>query len=62
MDRLVNQAPKEIFAAPQARVVPRIIARIARREPATVEDVRFAKAHTARPDQDGACLGRDRDR
>ncbi len=47
---LVNQAPKEIYRRRhQARVVPRITGRIARRAPATVEDVRFAKAHTARP-------------
>ena len=47
---LVNQAPKEIYRRRhQARVVPRITGRIARRAPAAVEDVRFAKAHTARP-------------
>jgi 5-methyltetrahydropteroyltriglutamate--homocysteine methyltransferase len=47
---LVNQAPKEIYRRRrQARVVPRITGKIARRAPATVEDVRFAKAHTARP-------------
>jgi len=47
---LVNQAPKEIYRRRrQARVVPRIIGKIARRAPATVEDVCFAKAHTDRP-------------
>jgi len=47
---LVNQAPKEIYRRRrQARVVPRITSKIARRAPATVEDVCFAKAHTARP-------------
>ena len=47
---LVNQAPKEIYRRRrQARVVPRITGKIARRAPATLEDVRFAKAHTARP-------------
>jgi len=47
---LVNQAPKEIYRRRhQGRLVPRITGKIARRAPATVEDVRFAKAHTARP-------------
>ena len=47
---LVNQAQKQIYRRrQQPRVVPRIIGRIARRGPATVEDLRFAKAHTARP-------------
>jgi len=47
---LVNQAPKEIYRRRrQARVVPRIIGKIARRAPATVDDVCFAKAHTDRP-------------
>src|SRR5215813_7181370 len=47
---LVNQATKEIYRRRrQGRVVPRITGKIARRAPATVEDVRFAKAHTARP-------------
>jgi 5-methyltetrahydropteroyltriglutamate--homocysteine methyltransferase len=47
---LVNQAQKEIYRRrQQPRIVPRITGRIARRAPATVEDLRFAKAHTARP-------------
>jgi len=47
---LVNQAQKEIYRRRrQPRIVPRITGRIARRAPATVEDLRFAKAHTARP-------------
>jgi 5-methyltetrahydropteroyltriglutamate--homocysteine methyltransferase len=47
---LVNQAPKEIYRRRhQGRLVPRITGKIARRAPATLEDVRFAKAHTARP-------------
>jgi 5-methyltetrahydropteroyltriglutamate--homocysteine methyltransferase len=47
---LVNQAQKEIYRRrQQPRIVPRITGRIARRGPATVEDLRFAKAHTARP-------------
>jgi len=47
---LVNQAQKEIYRRrQQPRVVPRITGRIARRGSATVEDLRFAKAHTARP-------------
>src|SRR5215813_10012642 len=47
---LVNQAPKEIYRRRrQGRLVPRITGKIARRAAATVEDVRFAKAHTVRP-------------
>ena len=47
---LVNQAQKEIYRRrQQPRLVPRITGRIARRGPATVEDLRFAKAHTPRP-------------
>jgi len=47
---LVNQAQKEIYRRrQQPRIVPRITGRIARRGPATVADLRFAKAHTARP-------------
>ena len=47
---LVNQVQKEIYrnrAAP--RMVPRITGKIKRRAPATVDDVRFAKAHTKHP-------------
>lgn len=47
---LVNQAQKEIYRRRrQPRTVPRITGKIVRRGPATVEDVRFAKAHTSRP-------------
>jgi 5-methyltetrahydropteroyltriglutamate--homocysteine methyltransferase len=47
---LVNQAQKEIYRRRhQPRTVPRITGKIARHGPATVEDLRFAKAHTARP-------------
>jgi len=47
---LVNQAQKEVYRRrQQPRIVPRITGRIARRGPATVADLRFAKAHTARP-------------
>jgi 5-methyltetrahydropteroyltriglutamate--homocysteine methyltransferase len=47
---LVNQAQKEVYRRRhQPRTVPRITGRIARRGPATVEDLRFAKAHTSRP-------------
>ena len=47
---LVNQAQKEIYRRrQQPRIVPRITGRITRRGPATIEDLRFAKAHTARP-------------
>ena len=47
---LVNQVQKDIYrnrAAP--RMVPRITGKIKRRGPATVDDVRFAKAHTKHP-------------
>ena len=47
---LVNQAQKEVYRRRhQPRVVPRITGKIARGGPATVEDVRFAKAYTCRP-------------
>jgi len=47
---LVNQAQKEMYRRRhQPRMVPRITGKIRRRGPATVDDVRFAKAHTARP-------------
>jgi 5-methyltetrahydropteroyltriglutamate--homocysteine methyltransferase len=47
---LVNQAQKEVYRRrQQPRTVPRVTGKIARRAPATVEDVRFAKAHTSRP-------------
>jgi 5-methyltetrahydropteroyltriglutamate--homocysteine methyltransferase len=47
---LVNQAQKEVYRRRNApRVVPRIIGKIKRREPATVADVQFAKAHTEHP-------------
>jgi 5-methyltetrahydropteroyltriglutamate--homocysteine methyltransferase len=47
---LVNQAEKEVYRRRVARrIVPRIVGKIARRGPATVEDLRFAKAHTRLP-------------
>jgi 5-methyltetrahydropteroyltriglutamate--homocysteine methyltransferase len=47
---LVNQAQKEVYRRRhQPRTVPRITGKIVRRGAATVEDVRFAKAHTSRP-------------
>jgi 5-methyltetrahydropteroyltriglutamate--homocysteine methyltransferase len=47
---LINQAEKEIYRRRrQPRAVPRIVGKIKRREPATVEDVRFAKAYTDHP-------------
>ena len=47
---LVNQAQKEVYRRRhQPRVVPRITGKIARGGPATVEDVRFAKAYTSQP-------------
>jgi 5-methyltetrahydropteroyltriglutamate--homocysteine methyltransferase len=47
---LVNQGSKQVYrrrAAP--RLVPRITGRIVRRSAATVEDLRFTKAHTQCP-------------
>jgi 5-methyltetrahydropteroyltriglutamate--homocysteine methyltransferase len=47
---LVNQAEKATYRRRNApRVVPRITGKLKRRGPATVEDVRFAKAHTNKP-------------
>lgn len=47
---LANQAQKEIYRRRhQPRTVPRITGKIARRAPATVADLRFAKAHTRHP-------------
>jgi 5-methyltetrahydropteroyltriglutamate--homocysteine methyltransferase len=47
---LVNQAQKEVYRRRNApRIVPRIVGKLRRRSPATVEDVRFAKAHTGKP-------------
>jgi 5-methyltetrahydropteroyltriglutamate--homocysteine methyltransferase len=47
---LVRQAQKEVYRRRNApRIVPRIIGRLKRRSPATVDDLRFAKAHTDRP-------------
>jgi 5-methyltetrahydropteroyltriglutamate--homocysteine methyltransferase len=47
---LVNQAEKTVYRRRNApRVVPRITGKLKRREAATVEDVRFAKAHTKHP-------------
>src|SRR5947209_17813269 len=47
---LVNLGQKPVYRRRSApRAVPRITGRIRRRSPATVEDVRFAKAHTQRP-------------
>ncbi len=47
---LVNQAEKPVYRRRNSpRIVPRITGKIRRRGPATVEDLRFAKAHTALP-------------
>jgi 5-methyltetrahydropteroyltriglutamate--homocysteine methyltransferase len=47
---LVNQGRKETYRRRNAaRIVPRITGKIVRRAPATVEDLRFAKAHTRKP-------------
>jgi len=47
---LVNQAQKDTYRRRhQPRMVPRITGKIARRGAATVEDLRFAKAHAMRP-------------
>jgi 5-methyltetrahydropteroyltriglutamate--homocysteine methyltransferase len=45
-----RQVVKEIYRNRAAnRLVPRITGKIVRRGPASVDDLRFAKAHTARP-------------
>ena len=47
---LVNLAQKETYRRRNTpRIVPRITGKLRRRGPATVEDVKFAKAHTDRP-------------
>src|SRR5215475_13644803 len=47
---LVNQAQKSTYRHRLApRVVPRVTGRIRRRDAATVDDMLFAKTHTARP-------------
>jgi 5-methyltetrahydropteroyltriglutamate--homocysteine methyltransferase len=47
---LVNQAQKDIYRRrAMPRMVPRITGKVKRRGPATVDDVRFAKAHTDKP-------------
>ena len=47
---LVKQGLKSVYRRrAQERRVPRVIARIKRRSPAALADVRFAKAHTDRP-------------
>jgi 5-methyltetrahydropteroyltriglutamate--homocysteine methyltransferase len=47
---LVNQAQKDVYRRRNApRIVPRITGRLKRRKPATIEDLRFAKAHTKLP-------------
>jgi 5-methyltetrahydropteroyltriglutamate--homocysteine methyltransferase len=47
---LNNQAQKEVYRRRNApRMVPRITGKLTRRSPATVEDLRFAKAHTKLP-------------
>src|SRR5262245_46561643 len=47
---LVNQAQKEVYRRRhQPRSVPRIVGKIKRRGPATVDDLRFAKTYTDRP-------------
>jgi 5-methyltetrahydropteroyltriglutamate--homocysteine methyltransferase len=47
---LVNQAQKDVYRRRNmARMVPRITGKLKRRSPATVDDVKFAKAYTDRP-------------
>ena len=45
---LANYRPKVIRRRAE-RLVPRVVGPVQRRAPATLEDVRFAKAHTSRP-------------
>jgi 5-methyltetrahydropteroyltriglutamate--homocysteine methyltransferase len=47
---LINQAEKSVYRRRNApRIVPRITGKLRRRSPAMVHDIRFAKAHTAKP-------------
>ncbi len=47
---LANRRPKAIRRrATHERLVPRVVGQIRRRSPAVVDDLRFAKNHTARP-------------
>ena len=47
---LINQAQKDVYRRRNApRIVPRITGKLKRRAPATVEDLRYAKAHTRLP-------------
>jgi len=47
---LINQGRKATYRRRNApRIVPRITGKISRRAPATLDDLKFAKAHTRRP-------------
>jgi len=47
---LVNRRPKAIRRrTSHERLVPRVVGKVSRRQPAVVEDLRFAKLHTSRP-------------
>ena len=47
---VAHQATKTVYRRrAQERLVPRIVGKVKRRSAATVEDLRFAKAHTRRP-------------
>lgn len=47
---LINQARKDVYRRRNmARMVPRVIGKLKRRAPATVDDLTFAKAHAHRP-------------
>lgn len=47
---LVNQVQKEVYRRRNnPRMVPRVTGKLKRRSPATVDDVKFAKAYTNRP-------------
>ena len=47
---LVNQVQKEVYRRRNMpRMVPRVTGKLKRRSPATVDDVKFAKAYTDRP-------------
>ena len=47
---MVHQREKETYRNRKSpRIVPRVIGKVKRRSPASVEEVRFAKSHTQRP-------------
>ena len=60
---LVNQVQKDVYRRRNTpRMVPRVTGKLRRRAPATVDDVKFAKAYTEPAGEDGAGRPDDGDR